>query len=448
MRALRAILGAALAGLCAAPAFAESPDLAAVERGRKALTERGYVRAAWSEKTYREVGKLWGPGAPDPEKDPEGYARAFESRYGLHPAPFDNDGLPLGLRRGVDAAGKKSGITGDCMLCHGGSIGGKSYVGLGNTQLDLKRLGEDLTRAEGRRPPPSPFVVNSARGTNNAGMVAAVLLSVRNRDFSARMFPLPLGVNLPELDTPPWWNLGKKRTQYYDGRTDAESHRTNMQFLMGEKTLDEFKALEPTFKDIQAYLKSLKPPAYPFAVDRPKADRGRVVFEANCTKCHGTYGPGGEYPNEIVELKVIGTDPARALGVSDRSVSHYNATWLGELHPVDPTMIGYQAPPLDGIWASPPYLHNGSVPTLSHLLNSPTRPSRFKRPPSTDFAHYDKARVGWTFELVDAPETLTVEERHSFYDTARFGLGNGGHTFGDKLTDAERNDLIEYLKTL
>ena len=196
-----------------------------------------------------------------------------------------------------------------------------------------------------------------------------------------RSFPLPLGANLPELDVPAWWILGRKATMYYDGRTDARSVRSNMQFLLGEKTLDEFKALEPTFRDIQAYLKSLKPPKYPFPIDPSTAARGQAVFAKNCAKCHGTYGPDGEYPSKIVDLDVIGTDPARALGISDRLVAHYNSTWFGEDYPVSETMIGYQAPPLDGIWATAPYLHNGSVPTLALLLKSSKRPPRFTRPP-------------------------------------------------------------------
>ena len=152
----------------------------------------------------------------------------------------------------------------------------------------------------------------------------------------------------------------------------------------------------------------------------------------------------------IVELKVIGTDPARALGLSDRLVAHYNKTWFGEEYAVDEQMIGYQAPPLDGLWATAPYLHNGSVPTLAALLKSSDRPARFSRPPSTDFAHYDQGHVGWKYEVVTEPPSpgLSPYEARFIYDTARFGLGNGGHTFGDKLSDGERRDLIEYLKTL
>jgi hypothetical protein len=406
-----------------------------------------------SESVYRTAARLWEQPAPDPDNDPRGYAAAFRHHYGLHPAPYPNDGLPMGLRRGLGTNDAKNGLQIDCMLCHGGSIGGQSYVGLGNTQLDLKAVLFELTVADGKRPPFSTFVLNSSRGTNNAGQVAAVLLSLRNTDLSVRSFPLPLGVNLPEMDTPPWWHMKRKRTMYYDGRTDARSVRTSMQFLLGEKSLDDLKALEPAFRDILAFFKSLEPPKYPFPIDAAKAARGAAVFKAACVRCHGTYGPDGTYPNKIIPLGVVGTDPARSLGLSDRLVAHYNKTWLGAAVPVETKRIGYQAPPLDGIWATAPYLHNGSVPTLHALLESSSRPARFTRPPSTDFTHYDTSKVGWKFSEVSSEELASTARRSPFQaklivDTFRFGMSNRGHTFGDELSEEERMALIEYLKTL
>ena len=442
------LVAAILAGLALVPPAARASEPSQTERGRVALTLQGHLKLAWSAEAYRRAGKLWGGKAPDPDRDPEAYAAAFRERYGLHEAPYPNDGLPMGLRRGVMPDGSKEGIQIDCLICHGGSIGGRSYIGLGNTQLDLTRLLEEMTRADGKRFPLSPYVINSCRGTVNAGMFSATLLSVRNADLSLRRFPLPLGANLPEMDTVAWWNFAPKTTMYYDGRTPANSARSIMQFLLGEKTLDQFKALEPTFKDIQAYIRSLEPPRYPFPIDRPKADRGRLVFEATCARCHGTYGAEPSYPDRIVPLKTIGTDPARAVGMSDRMVAHYNRTWFAEEHPADPVMRGYQAPPLRGVWATAPYLHNGSVPSLFHMLKSSERPARFLRPPSTGFEHYDRQRVGWMFKTVNAPKDLTPEERRRFFDSSRFGLGNGGHTFGDRLSEGERGEVIEYLKTL
>ena len=427
------------------------PDPAAVERGRIAMTQTGHLLPAWKSEAYQKVGKLWGVPYPDPKTDPAGYEAAFNKRYGLHPAPYPNDGLPMGLRVGVTKDGRKTGLQIDCMACHGGSIGGTSYVGLGNSTLDLKSLFDDLNRAEGRRPPLATFTLNSTRGTVNAGQVAALLLSFRNADWSPRVIPIPLGANLPEMDTPAWWLLGRKETMYYDGRTPAESVRTNMQFTMGEKSLDEMKALEPVFADIQAYLKSLRPPRYPFPIDRAKAERGKAVFAKSCTKCHGTYGPDADYPNVHVDLKEVGTDPARAVGMSRKLVEHYNSTWFAEHHPGDLEMKGYQAPPLDGIWATAPYLHNGSVSTLHALLKSSERPRVFRRPASTDFKDYDRANVGWVVEpLSVAPDVarMPTHEARYIFDASRFGLGNGGHTFGDKLPEEDRLALIEYLKTL
>jgi hypothetical protein len=428
-----------------------APDLAAIERGRVALTQRSYLRAEWSEQAYRNAGKLWGEEAVDPDADPEAYAQAFARRYGLHPAPYPNDGLPMGLRWSQRPDGSRTGLQVDCMVCHGGSIGGTSYVGLGNTQIDYDLLLRDLFRADGRRSPLVPFVINTVRGTTNAGMMSVVLLSVRNSDLSFRRFPLPLGCNLPELDAPPWWNLKYKTRMYYDGRTPASSVRANMQFLLADKTLEEFQELEPVFRDIQAYLLSLEPPAYPFPVDPVRAERGRAVFDATCARCHGTYGPDRSYPGKIVPIDVVGTDPERLRGLSERAVDHYNSTWFGEVDPAESLAEGYQAPPLDGIWATAPYLHNGSVPTLYALLKSSERPARFTRPPSTDFEHYDQNHVGWRFRLVtddEAAAQRSVREARFIYDTARFGLSNRGHTFGDRLSETERLDLIEYLKTL
>ncbi len=144
---------------------------------------------------------------------------------------------------------------------------------------------------------------------------------------------------------------------------------------------------------------------------------------------------------------MIGTDPTLARNITSRYIAHYNAGFFADPYPFREKIDGYQAPPLDGIWATAPYLHNGSVPTLFHLLKSSTRPSKYLRPPSTDFEHYDTEHVGWKFEEPRGPEESAADGKR-LYDTSRFGLSNKGHTFGDDLSDEERRDVIEYLKTL
>ena len=420
------------------------------ERGRDALLSRSHLRPEWGTSTYRDVARYWDTEAPDPDREPDAFADAFRNRYGLHPAPYANDGLPMGLRRATDPASGRDGIQVDCLICHGGSIGGTSYVGLGNSQLDLIGLYRDLFAADGRPIFFTGFTVNTARGTVNAGQMAVILLSLRNPDLSRRIFPKPLGSQFPETDVPAWWTLKRKRSMYADGRTDARSVRSIMQFLLGEKSLEEFETLEPTFDDIRAYLDTIEAPAYPFPIDHDLADAGRDVFNETCARCHGTYGESPSYPNRIVPLDVIGTDPTRAEAGSEPLIAHYNSTWFGERYPVVEDLIGYQAPPLDGVWATAPYLHNGSVPTLRHLLDSPTRPKRFRRPPSTDFDHYDADAVGWKAEVLDPvpPESAERDRDRTIFDAGRRGLDNAGHTFGDGLSDGERRAVIEYLKTL
>lgn len=422
----------------------------AVDRGREALTSRSVLKPEWSLDIYEKVAELWGDDAPDPDTDPEGYALAFTRRYGLHPAPFPNDGLPMGLKRSTDPSTGRQGLQVDCLVCHGGSIGGQSFVGLGNSQLDMIGLYQDFFQADGRPIFFTGFTVNTVRGTVNAGQMAAVLISLRKPDLSRRILPILHGSKFPETDIPAWWNIKHKETTYYDGRTDARSVRSNMQFMLGEKTREQFEELEPTFADVLAYLNSIEAPEYPFPIDAELAGRGRSIFENQCAKCHGTYGDELSYPNLIIELDHIGTDPVRALAPSDLLVSHYNSTWFGEEYPVDEVMTGYQAPPLEGVWATAPYLHNGSVPTLEHLLDSSSRPDRFRRPPSTDFEHYDTDRIGWRVEVLDtvSPETANRDQDRSIFDASRYGLGNQGHTFGDALSPDERRAVIEYLKTL
>jgi hypothetical protein len=101
---------------------------------------------------------------------------------------------------------------------------------------------------------------------------------------------------------------------------------------------------------------------------------------------------------------------------------------------------GYIAPPLDGIWVTAPYLHNGSVPNLEAVLNSKLRPQYWSR----DFnkPEYNYESPGWKYE------THLNANGKNIYNTSLPGYGNYGHYFGDKLNDEERRAVIEYLKTL
>lgn len=442
-------LSALLALLAVVPAaVADTP----AERGRKALTGTPFIPAFWSAKAVGESWKQWGK----LDARPADFDAAFRDRYGLHPAPHPNGDLPMGLRKAKSLLG--SGVAIDCMLCHGGSVMGTSVVGLGNTALDIQGLFEELARAGGAAGE-LPFHFGNVRGTNEADGFGVYLLGYRNPDLSLNPVWKDLGLRDDICaDVPAWWLLKKKRTMYATGATDARSVRSLMQFMMHPLNGPaDFHKAEPAFRDIQAYLLGIEPPKYPFPIDTQLAERGRAVFADTCARCHGTYGDKWTYPNKVVPLDEIGTDPTRHTGVSEAFGKAYSESWFGQ----EPggrlaggkhyrMTDGYQAPPLDGVWATAPYLHNGSVPTLAGVLNSKARPKRFTRSFRTDEADYDKVKVGWKVNELPAPlpDSAPGIERRKVYDTTQPGRGNAGHTYGDELTEDERRAVVEYLKTL
>lgn len=100
---------------------------------------------------------------------------------------------------------------------------------------------------------------------------------------------------------------------------------------------------------------------------------------------------------------------------------------------------GYANTPLDGIWARAPYLHNGAVPTLWDLLQLPEkRPAQFFK----GYEVYDPTNGGF---VTSGPE---AEKVGFLLKTSVSGNSNQGHLYGTSLTDAEKRDLLEFLKTL
>src|SRR6185436_3509545 len=116
---------------------------------------------------------------------------------------------------------------------------------------------------------------------------------------------------------------------------------------------------------------------------------------------------------------------------------------------------GYVPPPLVGIWARWPYLHNNSVPNLCALLTAgPERASTYwsgeARDPQTDF---DFECNGYPLGPKTPPAWRA--DRAHFFDSARQGLSNRGHDEGiflhngrDLLSAADKRDLIRFLQTL
>ncbi len=445
--ALAVVLASVLSWL-AAPA-AEKQGKPSAARGREALFHRSLNPPLWPRRAYDNVWKQWGLKAK-----PADYHRAVVERYGLAAAPAEKTGLPLGLNEADGLFGK--GIVNNCLMCHVGTVAGQTYVGLGNAGLDLQSLFEELTTAAGNRDFLS-FPLSYVRGTVDVITPVAFLMQFRDADLNVRS---PVKLDLPRdvCSRPPaWWLIKKKKTRDWTGIVAAGSTRVDLVNLMSPLNSGDYvRGHQPTFADIHEFLLTIPAPAYPFAVDKSLAARGQPIFRQHCARCHGTYGPRPTYPNRIVPLKTIGTDPVLALSVTKRNEEHITRSWLTkEIGPDGKPYAftfhhGYQAPPLDGVWATAPYFHNGSVPTLYHVLNSKARPRLWTRSYRTGKEDYDPVQVGWKITVPDrAPDPkLPAFERRKVYDAGRRGQDNAGHTFGDKLTEEERMAVIEFLKTL
>src|SRR6185437_2684261 len=271
----------------------------AAERGKKALTETAFIPAFWRDSVVQNAWKAW----PGMKERPANYPTAFRDHYGLHEAPYRDGPMPMGLRKAPRLF--QAGIAADCMLCHGGAVLGKSYLGLGNSTLDIQALFEDCNKVDGL--PKPPFTFGNVRGTNEADGFGVYLLGFRNPDMTLSGKWVNLGFRDDTCaDVPAWWLLKKKRTMYYTGAADARSVRSLMQFMMHPLNAAEaFPKAEPAFRDILAYLVSLEPPKYPFPIDKAKAARGEAVFKETCARCHGSYGEKWSYPNKVIPLDEI-----------------------------------------------------------------------------------------------------------------------------------------------
>ncbi|MGR9106400.1 MAG: c-type cytochrome [Gammaproteobacteria bacterium] len=193
---------------------------------------------------------------------------------------------------------------------------------------------------------------------------------------------------------------------------------------------------------------------YPFDVQRPSAARGARIFRQACAGCH-TAGNGTLFtPQEL------GTDPNRAdvftdLLIEDLIADARLACTVPECFEEDGSAVpdseilqstgAYSTTPLAGIWSTAPYLHNGSVPTLYHLLVADERPETFWRGNYT----YDENLVGFTWDS-ETNRPLSTQ-----YDTNLVGYSNTGHTGPEyngginwHTEPRKLRDLLEYLKTL
>ena len=472
--------------------------------------------------------------------------------------------LPANLTQTRTADGQWSGRIGlNCHGCHSGQIGvpedgpGLGLVyGSGNPNGDVSVIAREMALTGA--PAISVFALFSTqRGTNNAAFFNIAALGGVRPDLSL-IDVLRSGSNASG-DNPAWWNVGHRPLKFWNGSFPADAVRVDLAFFtpLGGDASD-FVSTHAQHAD--HWILSQKAPAYPKPIDTALAEQGAVLFHSkdlwaegldnpaerpaggngSCASCHGAYSP--RFVNDpayldtpllegiasyVAPRAVIRTDFARASTDNEGVSQALSRTSIGypETAGAGPERdcgtqtraatrgehreIGYLAPPLYGVWATAPYLHNGSVPDAWTLLKPEDRPRLWRRvstPARPDQQGkvvmgfdtnidraYDTQKLGWKYDRLScgmgtipflqcdplAPDQDAAAQRllallygnllaawnvgnvvslaqftpqqiedRKIYNTHLFSQGNEGHDFTAVLTDAERRALIEYLKTL
>jgi hypothetical protein len=259
---------------------------------------------------------------------------------------------------------------------------------------------------------------------------------------------------------------------HYDGNTTSVLQR-NLGQALGVGAIFEADTYSSTLRPIDSdklerLAAKLKVPAWPDdlfgPLDKDKVAKGKALFDKHCVSCHPLIKPTEEAPDQLPPLKETGTDPLRATNVAelmpksklpfyddlkvvldkvakkaldDANVPPDKQAEFNHGRPVKwRTTQKYANRPLWGVWATAPYLHNGSVPTLYDLLlPAKQRPAKFP----LGQREYDPLKVGYV---------TSVEKPRFTFDVTKAGNSNAGHEWGTALSDAERYELIEFLKTL
>lgn len=274
--------------------------------------------------------------------------------------------------------------------------------------------------------PPDKVPPQSGPGRNDAfGLLSASLLN-SPQPYS----PIKFGLV---------WNVGQRTWVHWDGNTKSPIAR-NLLASLGLGAPMHGKHGDLIFADVKRQTdlsEKIAPPKYPFKIDNEAAKHGASLFEQNCNSCHG----GPESDKRLFAVADVGTDPHRAEMFTQKLADGFN-TFLAELESEGyqpPKELGvrstgkYWAATLNGVWARSPYLHNGSVRTMHELLTSPSqRMNSFHRGSRV----FDEKEMGYT------------NEGAYVLDTNGSGNSNSGHDYGTKLSENEKRDLIEYLKTL
>ncbi len=292
--------------------------------------------------------------------------------------------------------------------------------------------------------------------------------AARNLLFSEYAVKMQSPVSFPFIWNVPD-NVGRKPEDFewihYDGNTNSILER-NIGQALGMGAVFDPNTYESTLRignlhQLEVLTHKLQPPRWPVdvlgAIDENKSQQGEQIFNQKCAGCH---------QNKMFAQIQIGTDPNRAnsfgqavgtvpfpkaispiLGglkkraFTDDGISAADQASMDASPVIWRATAQYLARPLKGAWATAPFLHNGSVPTIFDLLHPDQRPARF----ATGNREFDPVKIGYRSDLATTGPNIWI------YDTTQPGNSNIGHSgdaFGTTLPEDQKAALLEYMKKL
>jgi hypothetical protein len=257
---------------------------------------------------------------------------------------------------------------------------------------------------------------------------------------------------------------------------------------------------------LEALLRGLRSPVWPsgvsnnMAIDPAAAAQGKTVYEKNCQRCHALINRAdadrkahdrlipidevatdskmtdnharrlsGEplktgllegramVPAGVFDDRASGNDILRHVlaGVIAGQIGHQDtAGATTQERPPPPTPAaaapakGYKARSLNGVWATAPYLHNGSVPTLADLLSDKRVAGFWISSNRFDLQKNEFYPGSNSFDTKNVGLATEQSDGAFWFDTTKDGNKNTGHRYGTGLQPNEKTWLIEFLKTL
>jgi mono/diheme cytochrome c family protein len=360
--------------------------------------------------------------------EPDVFGDQF-SKFGCIPDQYDE--FPIGLKRGISDPSK---MHETCAMCHTAQLpDGSIWMGVPNEHLDFGRLQVEVNKR---------WVAAGHSSTlTDLDQTKLLALGPGRADASSGSYPMAV-----PADFPTYFTLSQRTATNYLGtgkNVRTEAYLSIFTFGAGDPDVMNGAVPFPDDKRVKSFLDffgQLEPPPPP-AGDATAIAAGKTVFmNAGCGGCH--------HPDNIAEDGIVtiadastpellpGVNPTYPRGTIATDRAHRvledgtgqgsgsDAGYYHLLEFIQDNMLsvratdGYRVNDLRGLWATAPYLHDGSVATLFDLLTPAAQ-----RPQS------------WTHDNFTLDATIP-------------GNGAGGHEFGTTLSDADKQALIAYLQSL